>query len=248
MTALVCIPTYNEAMNVAEIVAGVREAAPEAHVLVIDDASPDGTGAIADGLAAADPAVHVLHRAGKEGLGRAYLAGFAWALARRYDVVVEMDADGSHRAVDLPALLAGAETADLVLGSRWMRGGRVRNWAWHRVLLSRGGNAYARLLLGLPYGDVTGGFRAFRGDALRRLDLDGVRSEGYCFQIDLARRAHERGLVIREVPIVFLERSRGASKMSRRIVLEALWSVTRWALERALPRRARSGGAEGASA
>ena len=140
MTALICIPTYNEAMNVAEIVAGVREAAPEAHVLVIDDASPDGTGAIADGLAAADPAVHVLHRAGKEGLGRAYLAGFAWALARRYDVVVEMDADGSHAPEELPRLLAALEQADVVLGSRWVEGGRVVNWPRSREVLSRGGN------------------------------------------------------------------------------------------------------------
>ncbi|MFD1720578.1 polyprenol monophosphomannose synthase [Amnibacterium endophyticum] len=243
MSTLICIPTYDEAANIARVVGAVRAAEPEADVLVIDDASPDGTGRIADGLAAEDPAVHVLHRAGKDGLGRAYLAGFEWALALGYDAVVEMDADGSHRALDLPALLAASERgADLVLGSRWIPGGRVRNWAWHRVLLSRAGNAYARAMLSLPYGDVTGGFRVFRTDALRRLDLAQVRSEGYCFQIDLVRRAHQRGLEVVEVPITFVERQHGASKMSRRIVLEALWSTTRWSLERLRPARAAAGG------
>jgi dolichol-phosphate mannosyltransferase len=241
MRTLVCLPTYDEVENLANAVARIHLAEPGAHVLVIDDSSPDGTGELADALASRDARVAVLHRTEKDGLGRAYLDGFAWGLDHGYECIVEMDADGSHRAVDLPRLLdALEEGADLVLGSRWMRGGAVDGWALHRLLLSRTGNRYARLMLGLPYRDVTGGFRAFRADRLQRLDLSSVRSEGYCFQIDLVRRAHAAGLRVAEVPITFVEREHGVSKMSGGIVLEALWSVTRWALAPRRPVAARA--------
>jgi len=233
---LVVIPTYNEADNIAPIVARVRAAAPDADVLVADDASPDGTGKLADELAAGDEHISVLHRRGKEGLGAAYLAGFAWGLERGYDVLVEMDADGSHPPEALPRLLQRLETADLVLGSRWVPGGRVVNWPRSREVLSRGGNLYVRVLLGLPLRDATGGYRAFRADTLRRLDLDRVQSQGYCFQVDLAARAVRAGFRVAEVPITFVERERGESKMSSAIVAEALARVTVWGLA-ALPRR-----------
>jgi dolichol-phosphate mannosyltransferase len=230
---LVCVPTYDEALNVERTVSGILGAVPDADVLVVDDDSPDGTGDLADGLAAADPRVHVLHRRRKEGLGAAYLEAFGWALDRGYDVIVEMDADGSHRAQDLPLLLAAVDRgADLVIGSRWVDGGAVENWPKHRALLSRGGNAYARLALGVPVRDATGGFRAFRASTLKGLDLDGVASQGYCFQVDLAWRAVQRGFVVEEVPITFVERELGASKMNRSIVREALWRVTVWGAQR----------------
>jgi dolichol-phosphate mannosyltransferase len=225
---LVVIPTYNEADNLAPIVARVRAAVPEAEVLVADDASPDGTGDIADRLAATDPRVHVLHRAGKQGLGAAYVAGFGWAAAHGFDVVVEMDADGSHAPEQLPRLLAALETADVVLGSRWVPGGRVVNWPWRRMLLSRGGNLYTRLMLGVPIRDATGGYRAYRMPVLDKIGIESVLSQGYCFQVDLAWRAHRHGLRVVEVPITFTERERGASKMSQAIVREALWRVTVW--------------------
>lgn len=225
---LVVVPTYNEAENLASIVGRIRAAAPEAEVLVADDASPDGTGAIAGRLAAADRRVHVLHRSGKQGLGAAYLAGFGWAAERGYDVVVEMDADGSHAPEQLPRLLAALRTADVVLGSRWVPGGKVVNWPLHRMLLSRGANLYTRVVLGLPLGDATGGYRAYRMPVLDKLDTGSVRSQGYCFQVDLAWRAHRHGLRVVEVPITFTERERGASKMSPAIVREALWRVTVW--------------------
>ena len=237
MKVLVCIPTYNEAENIREIVARVRAATPEADVLVADDNSPDGTGAIADELAAADTQVHVLHRPGKEGLGAAYVAAFGWARERGYDVAVEMDADGSHQPEELPRLLAALRTADLVLGSRWVRGGEVRNWPRSRLLLSRGGNTYTRLALGLPLRDATGGYRAYRMAVLDALALDGIASQGYCFQVDLAWQAWRAGFRVVEVPITFVERERGQSKMSRAIVAEALWRVTWWALS---SRRARA--------
>jgi len=231
MRTLVCMPTYDEVENLANALARIHRAEPGVDVLVIDDSSPDGTGDLADAIAARDTRVAVLHRTAKDGLGRAYLAGFEWGLAHGYECIVEMDADGSHRAQDLPRLLDAVEAgADLALGSRWMRGGSVQGWALHRLLLSRAGNRYARTMLALPYRDVTGGYRAFRADRLGRLDLAAVRSEGYCFQIDLVRRAHAAGLRIVEVPITFVEREHGVSKMSGGIVLEALWSVTRWAL------------------
>jgi dolichol-phosphate mannosyltransferase len=234
---LVVIPTYDEVDNVGPVVAGVRAAVPAADVLVVDDASPDGTGDLADALAAQDPQVHVLHRSGKEGLGAAYRAGFGWAAGRGYEVLVEMDADLSHQPGQLPAVLAGLDTgADLSLGSRWVPGGAVRNWPRHRVWLSRGGNAYARLVLGLPVRDATGGFRALRRGALEAIDIDQVASHGYCFQVDVVRRAAAAGLSVVEVPIVFVERERGYSKMDGAIVREALWRVTAWGLVRLVSR------------
>ena len=225
---VVIIPTYNERENLELIVARVRAAVPEADVLVADDKSPDGTGEIADALAGADDHVRVLHRQGKEGLGAAYLAGFEWSLDEGYDVVVEMDADGSHQPEQLPRLLDRLRTADLVLGSRYVKGGSVVNWPKSREVLSRGGNVYTRVMLGVPLKDATGGYRAFRADTLRKLDLTGVESKGYCFQVDLARRAVQSGLVVAEVPIEFVERELGVSKMDQRIVAEALWRVTVW--------------------
>lgn len=227
---IICIPTFDEIDNLGPLVAGIRASAPEVDLLVIDDASPDGTGELADEIAFEDPHVHVLHREGKQGLGRAYLAGFAWALEQEYDVVVEMDADGSHRPVDLPALLDAVRGADVVLGSRWVAGGRVTDWPLHRQLLSLAGNAYARLLLMLPVRDATGGFRAYRASTLRRLGLETVRSDGYCFQVELLHRAVEQGAVVREVPITFQERRAGRSKMSARIIAEALIRIALLAL------------------
>lgn len=233
---LVCIPTYNERENLELIAARLRTAVPGADLLVIDDGSPDGTGALADHLAAADTQIHVLHRSSKEGLGAAYVAGFRWALAAGYDVVVEMDADGSHQPEQLPRLLAALEPApngrdaDVVLGSRYVKGGEVVNWPKSRLLLSRGGNAYTRLMLGLPLRDATGGYRAYRADVLNTLPFDEVASQGYCFQVDLVWQSWLRGFNVVEVPITFIERERGESKMSRAIVVEALWRVTVWGL------------------
>jgi len=231
---LVVVPTYDERLNLEPVVERVRRAVPTADVLVVDDASPDGTGEIADRLAAEDRQVHVLHRVGKQGLGSAYLSGFGWGLQRGYDVLVEMDADGSHQPEQLPDLLAALEDADLVLGSRWVPGGSVVNWPRSRELLSRGGNTYVRVALGLGLRDATGGFRAFRRETLDKLDLDAVASQGYCFQVDLARRAVSQGLRVVEVPIEFVEREHGVSKMSGAIVREALWRVTVWGLARPL--------------
>lgn len=228
MKTLVIVPTYNEADNVVPLVQRVRTATPDADVLVVDDGSPDGTGKLADGLAAEDAHVHVLHRTAKNGLGAAYLAGFAWGLDRGYEVLVEMDADGSHQPEELPRLLTALKGADLVLGSRWVPGGRVVNWPRSRQLLSRGGSTYSRLLLDVPLRDITGGYRAFRRETLERLGLTEVASQGYCFQVDLARRAVQAGCSVVEVPITFVEREHGDSKMSRDIVVEALWRVTAW--------------------
>jgi dolichol-phosphate mannosyltransferase len=225
---LVVIPTYNEAVSLPLVVARARASLDRCDVLVVDDGSPDGTGAIADQLSATDTSVHVLHRISKEGLGAAYLAGFQWAIDRGYDAVVEMDADGSHRPEQLPELIDALADADLVLGSRWVTGGTVVNWPVSRQVLSKGGNAYARWALGLPLRDATGGYRAFRRTTLEGLDLGSVNSQGYCFQVELARRAYERGYRVVEVPITFVERETGNSKMSRAIVAEALWRVTAW--------------------
>jgi dolichol-phosphate mannosyltransferase len=230
---LVIVPTYDEVLNLERTLSRIHAAVPDADILVADDRSPDGTGELADRLAASDPRVHVLHRPGKEGLGAAYLDAFTWALDQGYDIVVEMDADGSHRAQDLPLLLAAVEGgADLALGSRWVPGGAVENWPKHRALLSRGGNAYARMALGIPVRDATGGFRAFRAATLKGLALEEVASQGYCFQVDLAWRAVQRGFRVEEVPITFVERELGASKMNRAIVGEALWRVTVWGAQR----------------
>ena len=225
---LVIIPTYNEAENIEPIVARVRTSVPEAHILVADDNSPDGTGELADKLAAADEQVHVLHRKGKEGLGAAYIAGFGWGLDNGYGVLVEMDADGSHQPEELHRLLDALGSADLVLGSRYVKGGAVRNWPKHREVLSRGGNIYTRLAIGVPLADATGGYRAFRRETLEGIGLDQVASAGYCFQVDLAWRALKKGFRVVEVPITFIERERGTSKMSQAIVVEAMLKVGRW--------------------
>ena len=227
---LVIVPTYNERENLELIAQRLHASVPDAHLLVVDDNSPDGTGAIADDLAAAGEWAHVLHRSGKQGLGAAYIAGFRRAKDHGYDVVVEMDADGSHAPEQLPRLLAALEHADLVLGSRWVTGGQVVNWPKSRELLSRGGNAYTRLALGLPLRDATGGYRAYRRDVLDLLLQTDVASQGYCFQVDLAWQVWKTGHTVVEVPITFVERERGESKMSRAIVVEALWRVTVWGL------------------
>ncbi len=231
--ALVIIPTYNERDALPETLARARAAAPEVDVLVVDDASPDGTGEWVQDRAAEDPGVHVLHRPGKAGLGRAYVAGFQWALARGYDLVVEMDADGSHHPEDLPRLLRALESgADLAIGSRWVPGGRTANWPWYRELLSRSANAYANVIIGLGVRDATAGFRVFRTEMLRLMPLAEITSQGYCFQVDMTRRVREAGGTIVEIPITFTERVEGVSKMSRAIVFEALWRTTAWGAER----------------
>lgn len=237
MRTLVVMPTYDEAENIESVVRRVRAACPGVDLLVVDDASPDGTGALADALAAGDPQVAVLHRSRKDGLGGAYRAGFAWGLERGYEVLVEMDADGSHLPEQLHRLLDAIEDgdgADLVIGSRWVPGGAVANWPWYRRAISRGGTAYARIMLGLPVEDATAGFRAFRATALEEIHLELVASQGYCFQIDLTRRARGAGLRIVEVPITFVEREHGRSKMSAGIVREALWRVTTWGVRQRL--------------
>jgi dolichol-phosphate mannosyltransferase len=236
---LVVTPTFNERDNLPQLVRRLRAAVPSADLLVVDDASPDGTGQLADELAAADPQVHVHHRAAKEGLGPAYIAGFRWGLAQGYGVLVEMDADCSHAPEQLPDLLAALRDADLVLGSRWVPGGSVVDWPASRMLLSRAGNAYARLLLGVPVRDATGGYRAYRRAVLEAVALDDVASQGYCFQVDLVWRAWRAGFRVVEVPIRFTERVAGVSKMNRSIVAEALWQVTLWGLRSGRSRRAR---------
>jgi dolichol-phosphate mannosyltransferase len=245
---LLIVPTYNERDNIEAIIDRVLQSVPDANVLVADDGSPDGTGKIADELATNDPRVHVLHRTKKAGLGAAYVAGFGWGLDRGYDVLVEMDADGSHAPEQLPRLLGALRDADLVLGSRWVPGGTVVNWAKSRELISRGGNLYTRIALGISLRDATGGYRAYRRRVLESIDLDSVASQGYCFQVDLAWRAVRAGFRVVEVPITFADRERGESKMSGDIVREALWRVTQWGarhrvdqVRRALRRRGMSG-------
>ncbi len=230
------VPTYNEAENLEWVVGRLRAAVPGVDVLVVDDGSPDGTGRIADRLAAADPQVSVLHRTEKAGLGAAYLHGFDVALDRGYDVVGAMDADGSHQPEQLPRLLAALPEADLVIGARWVPGGSVVNWGLGRRALSIGGNLYARMLLGVPVHDLTAGFRLFRRDTLERIDLATVESVGYCFQTDLTVRTLRAGLRVREVPIEFLERVRGESKMNTAVAVESLRRITGWGLRE---RRAR---------
>lgn len=237
---LVVVPTYNERESLPGALERLAEHVPEADVLVVDDGSPDGTGDLTEKLSEVDAttrgrtAIHLLRRTAKEGLGPAYLAGFGWALDRGYQVVVEMDADGSHRAQDLPALLTRIEDADLVIGSRWVKGGTVVNWPLRREVLSRGANLYVRLAIGLPVRDATAGFRAYRADLLREMPLADVASQGYGFQVDMTLRARTAGARIAEVPITFVERTHGVSKMSGGIIGEALLSVARWgAAERA---------------
>lgn len=232
MKTLIITPTYNEKESLPTHLAAVRSAAPDAHLLIVDDNSPDGTGQIAQEAAISDPHIHVMHRPGKNGLGAAYIAAFSWGLQNGYDVLVEMDADGSHRAEDLPKLLAAIDDgADVVLGSRYIPGGAVENWPFSRQFLSRGGNIYIQAVLGIPLRDATGGFRAYTAEALREIDLNKVASQGYCFQVDLAWRAVEAGLEVREVPITFVERVHGVSKMSGDIVREALLRVTVWGVK-----------------
>ena len=229
---LVIIPTYNESQNIESVTTRLRDAVPDAHVLIADDNSPDGTGEIADRLAANDDHVHVMHRQGKQGLGAAYLAGFHWGLDEGYDVLVQHDADGSHQPEELPRLLeAIADGADMVKGSRWVPGGSVVNWPASRKFISKGGSLWTRLWLGIPVKDATGGFNAFRASTLKGLNLDEVASAGYCFQIDMVWRALKHGFKVVEVPITFVERELGDSKMSRNIVIEALIRTTLWGID-----------------
>ena len=227
---LVIVPTYNEVENLERILDRLQTSVPTAHALVVDDGSPDGTGGLAEKLAALDARVHVLRRTAKAGLGPAYVAGFRWARERGYDVVVEMDADGSHAPEQLPQLLAALDSADLVLGSRYVPGGAVTDWPLHRLLLSRAGNRYTRWALRLPLSDATGGYRVARWELIDRLPFDDVASQGYCFQVDWAWRAVRAGARVAEVPITFTERAFGRSKMSGSIVREALIRVTVWGL------------------
>ena len=241
MRVLVCIPTYNERENLPLVVARIRRSVPAADVLVLDDNSPDGTGDVADALASEDAQVQVLHRPGKQGLGRAYLAGFEWGLERGYDALVEMDADGSHQPEQLPGLLEAAEHADVVIGSRWVRGGSVVNWPLHRKALSVGGNLYTRVLLGMPVHDATAGYRVYTAQALRRLGLHDVASQGYSFQTDLTRRAVSLGMRVVEVPITFVEREIGDSKMNGDIMRESLRRITGWGVEHRADQLRRAG-------
>jgi dolichol-phosphate mannosyltransferase len=229
---LVCIPTYNEALNIEGIVARLRSAVPAAEVLIVDDNSPDGTGDIADRMAAADANIHVLHRTGKEGLAAAYVAAFRWGLAHDYDVLVEMDADGSHRPEELPRLLAALEHADMVKGSRWVPGGSVVNWPKSREYLSRAGNLYTRVMLGLSVKDITGGYNVFRAQTLRDIGLDNIAAAGYFFQTDMTIHTIEAGHRVAEVPITFEERQYGESKLSRTIFVESLARTTAWGIRR----------------
>ncbi len=222
---LVVIPTYNERTNLPLLIPAVLGQDPRIEVLIVDDSSPDGTGELADELAVADPRVHALHRAAKEGLGKAYIAGFKWALERGYDFVFEMDADFSHDPKFIPEFLRAAEDADLVIGSRYKAGVNVINWPMSRLLLSIGANQYARWVTGLPLADSTGGFKCFRRQVLEAISLDRVRSNGYAFQIEMSFLAWKKGFRIKEIPIVFTDRVEGQSKMNKRIVREAIWMV-----------------------
>ena len=250
---IVVIPTYDERASLPTVLRRLHEAVPDAHALVVDDDSPDGTGELAAALAASDSRMHVLHRPAKAGLGAAYVAGFRWALQRGYDVVVEMDADGSHAPEDLPRILAAltddppGTAADVVLGSRYVPGGRVVNWSKYREWISRGGNYYSRMALGVRIHDVTGGFRAYRRKVLEDLDLSTVASQGYCLQVDLAWRSVRAGFAVVEVPITFTEREHGQSKMTSAIVLEALWRVTVWGAKRCVSNLRRPSDTDSAS-
>jgi dolichol-phosphate mannosyltransferase len=229
---LVVVPTYDERQTLAELVAGLRALPVDLDVLVVDDASPDGTGALADDMAARDDRLHVLHRPRKAGLGPAYRAGFAWGLQRAYERFVAMDADLSHDPAAVPALLRAAEDADLVIGSRYVGGGRIERWSLPRRILSAAGNLYARSLTGLPVRDGTSGFRVVRRAVLEGIDIGALRSDGYAFQLEVAWRTWRTGFRTVEVPIVFVERTAGSSKLSRAVVVEALWRTSRWAMAR----------------
>lgn len=230
--ALVIMPTYNELASLEMTVSRLLGALPKIDVLIVDDSSPDGTGELAERLANSSTRVHVLHRSQKDGLGAAYVAGFRWALAHEYAAIVEFDADGSHQPEQLPALLAelGPQTS-LVIGTRWMPGGAVHNWPKYRRFISRSATRYARVALRSQLRDITSGMRVFRASALKRVDLDAVSAHGYCFQIELAWLMEQSGLGVVEVPIDFVEREHGSSKMSIAIVIEALWLVSWWGLK-----------------
>jgi dolichol-phosphate mannosyltransferase len=240
LSTLVVVPTYNERENLQSIVGRTLGVANGVNVLIVDDNSPDGTGKIADRMSLEDGRVFVLHREKKSGIGSAYRAGFEWALSHGYAVVVEMDADGSHRPEQLPRFLEALDSANVVLGSRWIPGGSAPDWSKRRKLLSRAGSLYARVALGLPFGDLTGGYRAYRSGALEELGYAGLRSQGYCFQIEMVFRAANEGLRIVEVPIDFDERETGTSKMSGGIIVEALLRVTWWGLTGLRVRRQRA--------
>ncbi|MGV3245818.1 MULTISPECIES: polyprenol monophosphomannose synthase [Rothia] len=231
MRVLTVIPTYNEKENLPVVVERLRAAVPDCDILVVDDNSPDGTGQLADSMAAEDSHINVLHRTIKDGLGGAYLAGFDWGLEAGYDVLVEMDADCSHQPEQLPLLLQAIEGgADLAIGSRYVPGGKTKNWPLHRQILSRGANLYTRLILGTKVKDITAGYRAYRREALQKLNLEGIDSKGYVFQVDLAWRSEQAGLKIVEVPITFVEREIGSSKMDGNIIVDSMTKVTRWGL------------------
>ena len=230
MRVLVVIPTYNEAESIVEVLDRVLLADPRVDVLVVDDGSPDGTAKLVLGRSEGEPRVQLMEREGKQGLGAAYRAGFAWGLERGYEALVEMDADLSHPPDRLPALLDGLATADLVIGSRYVPGGRTVNWSRLRETISRGGNAYVRLALGIPVHDCTAGYRAYRREVLEALPVSAVRSNGYCFQVEMAHKTWQEGFRVVEVPITFTERASGVSKMSKQIVAEALLRVAQWAL------------------
>jgi len=226
---LIVVPTYNERENIEPLTSAVFQQLPAAHMLIVDDGSPDGTGALVDSLIEQDPRLHVIHRSGKLGLGTAYVEGFRYGLARDFAYLFEMDADFSHNPRYLPEMLSRARAgADMVLGSRYVAGGGTQNWGLTRKLISRGGSAYARTVLGVKVHDLTGGFKCFRRRVLETLDLSQVRSEGYSFQIEMTYRTIKEGFVVEEIPITFVDRRVGQSKMSRTIVLEAIWMV--WAL------------------
>lgn len=235
---LVIIPTFNERENLPLILGRVHNSCPDVHVLIVDDGSPDGTGALADELSLADPdRVHVMHRTAKDGLGAAYLAGFEWGLHRQYSVLVEMDADGSHAPEELKRLLDAVDGgADVAIGSRYVDGGTVRNWPWRRLALSKTANTYSRVLLGVGIKDITAGYRAYRREVLEKIDLSAVDSKGYCFQIDLTWRAINNGFVVAEVPITFTERELGESKMSGSNIREAIVKVAGWGIKGRLDR------------
>jgi dolichol-phosphate mannosyltransferase len=231
------MPTFNEAGNIERATSELVAHNPDVDLLIVDDNSPDGTGEIADRLALNSKKISVLHRKGKEGLGAAYIAGFKYAIEAGYDFIVEMDADGSHRSQDLPKLLEVCENNDLVIGSRYVRGGKTMNWPLHRQWLSRGGNLYAKLMLGSKLNDMTAGFRVFRVSFLESMDLDSINARGYSFQIEMAYRTIRSGAKAVEVPIVFIEREIGESKMSTSIVLEALLLMTKFGLKRVFLRK-----------
>lgn len=230
------MPTYNEAENIARSASELFKYNADVQLLIVDDNSPDGTGKIADELAKNDPRISVLHRTEKGGLGPAYLAGFAWGRQNGFSRLIEMDADGSHRSQDLPKLLARADTAELVIGSRWVPGGRVINWPIHRKLISRIGNFYVNVMLGAGIKDMTAGFRVYQADFLDQLELETVAAYGYSFQVEMAWRTVKAGGNVIEVPITFIEREQGTSKMTAGIVVEALWLVTKWGFAQLLKR------------